>query len=82
MLIFLWKYFGLKVCFISCTFDKDYSSFFVSVINKAYKALEDETTRQKCMDVVEEAKFKVDSAVRGHGVPFAGNLVRLPRENE
>ena len=41
------------------------SSFFCFrlVINKAYKALEDETTRKKCMDVVEEAKFKVDSAV-------------------
>ena len=36
-----------------------------SVINKAYKALEDETTRKKCMDVVEEAKFKVDTAVGG-----------------
>ena len=51
--------------------------FLVSVINKAYKALEDETTRQKCMDVVEEAKFKVDSAVRGHHVTFVGNIISL-----
>ncbi|XP_037083374.1 dnaJ homolog subfamily C member 8-like [Pollicipes pollicipes] len=44
--------------------DRERAQTAFDIINKAYKALEDETTRQKCMDVVEEAKFKVDSAIQ------------------
>lgn len=43
--------------------DRERSQTAFDIINKAYKALEDEKTRQRCMDVVEEAKFKVDSAI-------------------
>ncbi|XP_043196378.1 dnaJ homolog subfamily C member 8-like isoform X2 [Amphibalanus amphitrite] len=43
--------------------DRERAQTAFDIINKAYKALEDENTRKKCMDVVEEAKFKVDSAI-------------------
>lgn len=36
----------------------------ISAISRAWKVLENEETRAKCMDVVEEAKAKVDANVR------------------
>lgn len=37
-------------------------SFFL-VVNKAWKTLENEETRAKCMDVIEEAKARTDHMV-------------------
>lgn len=39
--------------------NRDRAQAAFDVITKAYKALEDEAVRQKAMDVVEEARFKV-----------------------
>jgi len=33
---------------------------FIVVVNKAWKTLENEETRSKCMDVIEEAKARTD----------------------
>jgi len=43
--------------------DKDRAQTAFDYVNKAYKTLDDEGTRKKCMDVVEEAKFKVDTSI-------------------
>lgn len=32
----------------------------IAVVNKAWKTLENEETRSKCMDVIEEAKARTD----------------------
>lgn len=34
-----------------------------SVVNKAWKTLENEETRKKCMDVIEEARGRTDLMV-------------------
>jgi len=39
--------------------DRERSQAAFDVVSKAYKVLEDETSRQKALDVYEEAKFKV-----------------------
>lgn len=38
-------------------------SFIFLAINKAYKMLEDETERKKCLEVVEEARDRVEKMV-------------------
>lgn len=40
-----------------------YLIFLFSVVNKAWKTLENEETRAKCMDVIEEAKARTDHMV-------------------
>lgn len=35
----------------------------ILVVNKAWKTLENEETRAKCMDVIEEAKARTDHMV-------------------
>lgn len=37
--------------------------YVVIVVNKAWKTLENEETRAKCMDVIEEAKARTDHMV-------------------
>lgn len=37
----------------------------ILAISRAWKTLESDDTRAKCLDVVEEAKAKVDANVRG-----------------
>lgn len=41
----------------------DVDIFAFSVVNKAWKTLESEDTRAKCMDVIEEAKARTDHMV-------------------
>lgn len=38
--------------------------YFLTVVNKAWKTLENEETRAKCMDVIEEAKARTDHMVK------------------
>ena len=38
-------------------------SFFYLAINKAYKLLEDEKERKKCLEVIEEARERVEKMV-------------------
>lgn len=39
------------------------SRFFFLAINKAYKLLEDEKERKKCLEVVEEGRERVEKMV-------------------
>lgn len=41
----------------------DSTIIFLSVVNKAWKTLENDETRAKCMDVIEEAKARTDHMV-------------------
>ena len=43
--------------------------FFLIAINKAYKLLEDERERKKCIEVVEEARERVEKMVSQSHVP-------------
>jgi len=42
---------------------KIYCSVCVTVVNKAWKTLESEETRAKCMDVIEEARARTEQMV-------------------
>lgn len=48
-----------------------------SAINKAYKMLEDETERKKCLEVVEEARQRVEKLVSctNSEKKFVGQLI-------
>lgn len=44
--------------------DKDRAQSAFDIVNKAYKTLNEETTRQLCMDVVEEAQHVVNTKIQ------------------
>ncbi len=43
--------------------DKERAQIAFEAVNRAYKLLEDESERKKCLEVVEEAKERVDQMV-------------------
>lgn len=46
--------------------DKDRAQSAFEVVNKAWKTLENEVTRKRCLDVYEEAKERTDHMVRNY----------------
>lgn len=50
--------------------DPDRAQQAFEVVNKAWRTLENEETRKKCLDIVEEAKGRTDIMVTKYGIGF------------